>query len=48
MTEINLDEDATYNRLDLNNLSTLTIEPVYPPNKIKRIGQTFALRDCPR
>ncbi|HOV92906.1 MAG TPA: hypothetical protein PLC04_07520 [Candidatus Kapabacteria bacterium] len=47
MTEINLDEDATYNRLDLNNLSTLTIEPVYPPNKIKRIGQTFAPSGLP-
>ena len=47
LTEISLDEDATYNKLDLNNLSALTIEPVYPPNNIQRIGQTFAPSGMP-
>lgn len=47
LTEINLDEDATYNKLDLNNLSALTIEPVYPPDKIKRTGSTFAPSGMP-
>ncbi|MEN6295559.1 MAG: hypothetical protein ABFD61_05465 [Chloroherpetonaceae bacterium] len=47
LTEINLDEDETYNKLDLNNLSALTIEPVYPPDKIKHIGPAFSPSGMP-
>lgn len=37
-TELILDEDATFNNLDLRNLSPEKIQPIYPSGKIKRVG----------
>lgn len=47
LTELILDEDATFNSLDLKNLTPEKIQPVYPPNKIRRIGPALVPNNLP-
>lgn len=47
LTELILDEDATFNRLDLKNLTPEKIQPVYPPEKIKRVGPPMVPANMP-
>lgn len=46
-TELLLDEDATFNNLDLKNLSPEKIQPVYPATKIKRVGPVLIPNNMP-
>ncbi len=45
--KLQLDEEATYNNLDLKNLSMASIVPVYPPDKRVNIGSSFAPSGMP-
>lgn len=47
MTELQLDEDATFNQLDLKNIRPESIQPVYPPNLTKRVGPTLVPNNMP-
>jgi hypothetical protein len=46
-TELMLDEEGTYNSLDLKNIRPEAIQPVYPASKIKRSGSTFLPNNMP-
>jgi hypothetical protein len=45
--KLKLDEDATYNNLDLKNLSMATIVPAYPHESSVNIGPSFAPSGMP-
>jgi hypothetical protein len=45
--ELNLDEDATFNLLDLKNVRPETIQPVYPTSMIKKDGQILIPNNLP-
>ncbi len=40
-TELLLDDQATFNQLNLKELSSEKIQPVYPMNKVRRVGQSL-------
>lgn len=46
-TELILDEDGTFNSLNLNDIRPESIQPVYPLSKIKRSGSNFMPNNMP-
>lgn len=46
-TELQLDEDGTFNSLNLKDIRPESIQPVYPASKIKRGGTTFVPSGMP-
>ena len=47
LRELKLDKDATYDRLDLTNIASERIDPVYPMDMTTQIGQTFTPTGVP-
>jgi hypothetical protein len=45
--EMNLDKEATFNKIDFSQVNMLEIAPIYPPEKFRMIGPTFGPPNMP-